>query len=88
MSALTSILFLALGLAAGLGHFSAIAREADDLVRGGPVLRLILLRLGRLAVTILVLVIASLQGWPALLAATLGFMAGRQIVLLRLGGAR
>ncbi|QJU58280.1 ATP synthase subunit I [Sphingomonas sp. AP4-R1] len=88
MSTLTSLLFLALGFAAGLGHFWAIAREADDLVRGGPAWRLILLRLGRLAVTILVLVIASLQGWPALFAATLGFMAGRQLVLYRLGGAR
>lgn len=88
MSQISPILFLALGLAAGLGHFAAIAREAHDLVRHRPAWHLILLRFGRLAVTIFVLVIASLQGWPALLAATLGFMAGRQIMLHRLGGAR
>jgi hypothetical protein len=88
MSQLSPILVLALGFAVGLAHFAAIAREADLVTHGGPASRAILLRLGRLAVTILVLVIASRQGWPALLAATTGFMGGRQIMLHRLGGAR
>lgn len=88
MSLLAPILFLALGFAVGLGHFAAIAREADHLAHGGTALPAILLRLGRFAATILMLLIASRQGWPALLAAAVGFMGGRQIILRRFGRAR
>lgn len=88
MNVLTYVSFLVFGLAAGLGHFSAIAREADDLVGGNPALRPTMLRPGRLAVTTALLVIASLNGWPMLLAAFIGFMTGRQIVLIRKRDAR
>ena len=88
MSLVTPILFLVLGLAVGLGHFAAIAREADHLAHGGTALSVILFRLGRFANTILMLLIVSRQGWAALLAAAAGFMGGRQIILRRFGHAR
>lgn len=85
MSPLLIPLFAALGLAAGLVHFVAIDREAVSLVGRGDLWHLIGLRLGRLLVTVAVLLFASRHGWPSLLAATLGFMAGRQIVMRRMG---
>jgi F1F0 ATPase subunit 2 len=78
-----------LGAVAGFCHFTAVARETDGLLIGKDgSLRLVGLRLGRLALTGAVLVIASRPGWPALLAATLGIMAGRQVVMCRLGTIR
>ncbi|WP_454884228.1 N-ATPase subunit AtpR [Sphingomonas oryzagri] len=79
------VLFAVLGLAAGLVHYEAIARETECLIDGGGAARLVGLRLGRLLFTIAVLVAASRHGWPSLLAATLGFMTGRQIVICRIG---
>ncbi|MBP2278501.1 hypothetical protein D9M73_73260 [compost metagenome] len=43
------------------------------------------LRLGRMLLTLGVLLVAARQGWGDLLAAAAGFMAARQVVLHRLG---
>lgn len=79
------LLFALLGGAAGTVHFVAVSRDADLLVRGGPALAAAGLRVGRLLLTIAVLIAAARQGWPMLLAAAAGFMVARQIVLRRLG---
>ena len=85
LSVLPFIIFAALGLIAGLGHFVAIAREADSLVgKAGP-WRAIGLRLGRTVLTIVVLGAASRHGWPVLLTAAVSFLIGRQFVMNRLG---
>ncbi|WP_454883318.1 ATP synthase subunit I [Sphingomonas oryzagri] len=85
MTALIALLFLALGAIAGATHFTAIAKDADLLVHGGPVIRAIGLKLGRLLFTATILVLAARHGWIDLLTATIGFMAARQYVIHRLG---
>ena len=82
---LAVLLFVAWGVVAGSVHFTAIARNADRLVNAGPRNRIAPWRLGRLALTGLMLVVATLQGPSMLLASVAGFLAGRQIVLRRLG---
>ncbi len=79
------LLFVPLGAAAGAVHFAAISRDADLLVRGGSPLAALGLRLGRVLLTIVVLVAAARQGLPVLLGAAGGFMVARQIILRRLG---
>ena len=81
-------LFLMLGAGAGIVHFGAIARDAEWLVRGGPAIRAVVLRIGRLVLTGAVLVLAARQGWVVLLAAVIGFMAARHHMIRRLGPAR
>ena len=66
-------------------HFAAIARDADLLVRGGSPLAAVGLRLGRMALTVAVLLLAALKGWPILLAAVAGLMVMRQMMIARLG---
>ena len=85
MIALWLFLFALLGAGAGAVHFAALARDADLLVRGGSVLAAIGLRLGRAALTVAVLLLAALKGWPMLLAAFAGLMAARQMMIARLG---
>jgi len=85
MTALWIALFALLGAGAGAVHFAALARDADLLVRGGSPLAAIGLRLGRMALTIAVLLLAALKGWPILLAAFAGLMAMRQVMIARLG---
>lgn len=85
MSVAIILLFALLGAGAGAAHFTAIARDADLLVRGGSPFVALGLRVGRLLLTIAVLAAAARHGWPVLLAATAGFMAMRQIVLRRFG---
>lgn len=87
MKLLADALFLLLGAMAGGVHFAAISRDADALVRGGPALATAGRWLGRMLLTAAVLAMAALQGWPALLAATAGFLAARQVVVRRLGRA-
>ncbi|WP_240502330.1 ATP synthase subunit I [Sphingomonas panacis] len=65
-------------------HFAMIAKDADLLVHGGSVLMAIGLKLARLLLTVTLLVVAALQGWPSLLAATTGVLVARQLVLRRL----
>lgn len=80
------LLFLTLGVVAGAVHFVALARDTDLLVRGGlPVLAMVL-RLGRIVLTAMVLVLATRQGWPTLLAAAIGFAIARTLVIRRIGG--
>ncbi|RDE05603.1 ATP synthase subunit I [Sphingomonas aracearum] len=81
------LLFFALGALAGAVHFAALARDADLLVRGGSALAVIGLRLGRMLLTVAMLVVAARQGWPALVAASIGTLVARQLVLRRLGAA-
>lgn len=81
-------LFLLLGLAAGCAHFQAIAKDAEAIVRGRASPWLALLRIGRMLVTVAVLALAAWQGGWALLTATLGFMAARQVMIVRLGSVR
>lgn len=88
MTAGPILLFAMLGAGVGALHFAAISRDVDLLADGGSVGAMIGLRLGRLLMTVAVLAISARQGWPALLAATFGFMVARQIVLRRLGTAR
>ncbi len=85
MTALAALLFLILGAIAGTAHFIAIAKDADLLVHGGPVIRSIGLRLGRLALTVAILVLAARHGWIDLLSASIGFMAARHYVMRRTG---
>jgi len=85
MTALVALLFLVLGAVAGAAHFAAIAKDADLLVWGGPVVRSIGIRLGRLLLTAAILVLAARHGWIDLLTATIGFMAARHHAIRRLG---
>ncbi len=88
MNAPLIMAFVLIGAGAGAVHFLAIAREAGLLTQGGSALAAIGLRVGRILLTVAVLVLASRHGWPALLGATAGFMVARQLVLHRLGAAR
>ncbi|AOH87281.1 hypothetical protein AWL63_24340 (plasmid) [Sphingomonas panacis] len=72
------------GCSGGTMHFAMIAKDADLLVHGGSVLMAIGLKLARLLLTVTLLVVAALQGWPSLLAATTGVLVARQLVLRRL----
>lgn len=86
MQGLAVLLFFGLGAGAGAVHFRLLARDADLLVRGGPVAAVLAARFGRFALTLLVLVLAAkLAGWPALLAAAAGFGLARPVMLRRLG---
>jgi hypothetical protein len=84
MIVLVPLVFLMLGAVAGAMHFAMIAKDADLLVHGGPVLMAIGLKLARLLLTVTLLGVAALQGWPSLLAATIGVLVARQLVLRRL----
>ncbi len=81
------ILFVLIGACTGWAHFLAIARDAKLLAYGGSALVAFTLRLGRMLLTLAILVVAARQGWPVLLGATAGFMVARQLVLRRLGTA-
>lgn len=80
------LLFLTLGVVAGAVHFVALARDTDLLVRGGSPTLAMALRLARIALIVVVLVLATRQGWPTLLAAALGFAVARTLVIRRIGG--
>lgn len=88
MTVLSGLLFLVLGAIAGVVHFSAIAEDADLLVHGGPAIRAIGLRLGRLLLTTAILILAARHGWIDLLTATIGFTAARHHAIHRLGPTR
>ncbi|OAN65074.1 ATP synthase subunit I [Sphingomonas sp. TDK1] len=79
-------LFLTLGVVAGAVHFVALARDTDLLVRGESPTLAMALRLARIALIVVVLVLATRQGWPTLLAAALGFAVARTLVIRRIGG--
>ena len=85
MTAVIALMFLILGFLAGALHFTLLRRNADLFVSGGSPLAAIGLQLGRMATTAGVLLIAALNGWVSLLAATAGLMAARQVVVRRLG---
>ncbi|WP_454887504.1 N-ATPase subunit AtpR [Sphingomonas oryzagri] len=87
MTIATILLFLLLGMAAGALHLAAIARDADWVVRGGPAWTAIGIRIGRMALTALVLLLAARMGWPMLLAVATGWMTARSAMLRRLGPA-
>jgi F1F0 ATPase subunit 2 len=84
MTAFWLALFALLGAGAGAVHFAAIARDADLLVRGGSPLAAVGLRLGRMVLTVAVLLLATINGWPMLLAALAGLMAMRQVMIRQL----
>jgi hypothetical protein len=82
-------LWLAGGLALGVGYFLMVRRSADLILsksRSGPWLgvALVLARLGSLGA---VLVLAAMQGAGPLLAASLGLVIGRFVVMRALRGA-
>lgn len=79
------LLFLALGLLAGVLHVLAIARDADLLVRSGLAWEVVGIRLGRMALTALVLLTAARAGGAMLAAATTGWMIARWLILRRPG---
>jgi F1F0 ATPase subunit 2 len=79
------ILFAALGLVAGTVHFMLLGRDADLLVHRGSPLSACGWRLGRIVITIAVLVWAARNGAAPLLAATSGFFLARHLVVRRLG---
>ncbi|PHP21600.1 ATP synthase subunit I [Sphingobium yanoikuyae] len=83
MTIFFAILFLMLGAMVGTVHFALIAKDADLLVHGGSALMAIALRIARMLLTAGVLISAALQGLPTLLAATIGFLMARQLVLRR-----
>jgi len=83
MSVALILLFLLLGAGAGTVHFVALFRDAG--LRGGSPLAAMALRLGRVLLTIAVLIAAARLGWPVLLGALAGFMVARQVVMRRLG---
>ncbi len=85
MTGLPAYLFLPLGLLAGGVHFAALSWDADLLTQGGSAIAVAGLRLGRMILTIVLLVAAALQGWPALLATAGGFLGARQVMLYLLG---
>ena len=75
-----------LGLVAGLAHFATLHGNARLWLQGRlrPALAL---QVARLALTVALLVVAARQGaWPLLLAIA-GFLAGRTVVMARLGRA-
>ena len=78
-------LFVLLGAVAGGIHFAALSRDADLLVHGGSSWAMLGLRLGRIVLTVIILLAATRAGWPMLIAAAIGFMAARQAVLARRG---
>jgi F1F0 ATPase subunit 2 len=82
------MLFVLIGAGAGAVHFVTIARDAELLTHGGSAPLVLASRLGRMLLTVAVLVVAARHGWPVLLGATAGFMVARQFVLHRLGTAR
>lgn len=88
MSIAIASLFLMLGLAVGYAHFLAIAKDAETIVTGRTTAWLAVLRIGRMLPTVAVLALAAWQGGWALLAAMLGFMAARQVMIARLGSPR
>lgn len=77
--------FLLLGAASGAVHFAIIAWEARLTVAGGAAMLAAVARIGRLVLTVAALALAAVSGWPALLSASLGLMAGRQWALYRFG---
>lgn len=79
------VLLFPLGVLVGTLYFVAIAWDADLLVRGGTVSAAIVVRPGRILLTVSVLTMASRSGWPALLATLAGIMTARCVVLRRLG---
>ncbi len=81
VNVLLIMLFVLIGGGAGTVHFLAIARDAELLTHGGSPLAAFAWRLGRVLLTVAVLVAAVRQGWPVLLGATAGFMVARQFVL-------
>lgn len=75
------LLFLILGAMAGTAHFMMIARDARLLVQGKGALSAIGLRLARFLLPTALLIVAARQGWPMLLAAAIGILIARQIVI-------
>jgi len=75
-----ALVFLGTGFAVGFVHFSLLRKTADG-VAAGLVSRPILQTVARFALTILVLYLASRSGAVALMAATLGLVAARALVL-------
>jgi F1F0 ATPase subunit 2 len=75
-----ALIFLSAGFVAGFVHFSLLRKTADD-VAAGLVSRPILQTLARFAITIAALYLASRSGAVALVAATLGVVAARALVL-------
>lgn len=78
------IVFASLGVAAGGMHFVLLGRDAERLVRGGAALSSIGWRLGRLALTVALLVWAATNGAAPLLAAACGVLVARHLVISRL----
>ncbi len=86
MKLLLLAFFLGLGAAGGAAHFHALAKDAAFTLQGGTA-KAIGLKAARLLLTAGLLTFAAQQGALPLLAATIGFMAARHIVIRRMGFA-
>ena len=81
---------LALGAALGLGFYIGLRATVNGIGRARrPVARILTSLVVRFAIVLLVfLMLARYAGWPELVAAALGFMAVRPLVLLGAGGRK
>lgn len=86
MTMLLLAFFLGLGAAVGAAHFYALARDAAFTLQGAAA-KAIGLKAARLLLTAGLLAFAAQHGALPLLAATIGFMAARHIVIRRMGFA-
>ncbi|MCW3476415.1 N-ATPase subunit AtpR [Limobrevibacterium gyesilva] len=79
--------FLILGLLAGAAHFLALRENTRLYLEGRRHWLALAVQLARLTASSILFVLASLQGTGPLLAAALGFLLARAVVLSRLAGA-
>lgn len=86
MTLLPPLIFLASGFLTGIAHFYAISKDARLLLHGGSPLQAFALRLGRICLSVGLLIAGALHGAPALIAALIGFLIARQ-VFIRCAGA-
>jgi hypothetical protein len=77
--------FLLAGGFVGAIHFAMVAADARALVTGEGMLRTIVFRLGRVALSGGLLVVAARSGAPSLIAAAAGMLAARQWAIARFG---
>lgn len=83
MTILIVALHLAAGTGAGMLYFGAVRRSAYGFTAGGPIAATVGFAVLRFALLAVALTLTSLEGALPLLAAALGILAGRAIVMRR-----
>ncbi len=71
------------GLVVGFVYFSALRATADLIVCGGPLLQALALTMGRIGVLGAGLLVAALSSGPVLLAALVGVLCAKTVMLRR-----